>query len=153
MFLGCARGQGKFGLGLQIHWNRQTPRNYTSASQVFFASVVLYDRKGPQVRDQFLDWMTLHSSIPHTLLKPSPVLPKNDPRWWKGQSGICVRINNEYFDFSLSFVNSGMVQFKPVFQVNLKTLLKEMLIYQITSFRPRGGGHVLVLEGRTVSDV
>ena len=46
-----------------------------------------------------------------------------------------------------------MVQFKPVFQVNLKTLLEEMLIYQITSFHPRGGGHVLVLEGRTVSDV
>jgi len=82
MLLGCGGGgQRGFGLKLQIHLKRQTPRSYTSASQV---------------RQQFLDWMMLHSSIPHTLLKPSPVLPKNDP--------------------SLSFVNSGMVQFKPVFQ-------------------------------------
>lgn len=49
-----------------------------------------------QVRGEFLDYFRGSTELPHTVVPPSPVLPHNDP--------------------SLAFVNSGMVQFKPVFQ-------------------------------------
>ena len=95
---------------------RHSPRHYTCASTSSpDASTLPHISPVPQhlprrrhssaplypaaeVRRVFLDSLAHHPHLPHSLLRPSPVLPHNDP--------------------SLTFVNSGMVQFKPVFQVS-----------------------------------